>query len=151
MIASGAARRILLIGADAFSTILNPADRTTAAVFGDGAGAVVLRAGEPGEPGAVLGHDLGSDGDLADLITVSAGGTRHPDRDSSDPADRWFAMRGQAVYRHAVIRMTAAARNVMRIVCTPTSQGSAIPSPRRFRSPSPTRRPMASCERGTAC
>jgi len=113
MIAAGTARRVLLIGADTFSTILNPADRATATVFGDGAGAVVLRAGEPGEPGAVLGFDLGSDGDLADLIMVRSGGSRYPDRTTAEEADRWFAMQGQAVYRHAVLRMTASARAAM--------------------------------------
>jgi 3-oxoacyl-[acyl-carrier-protein] synthase III len=110
MIAAGTARGVLLIGADTFSTILDPADRATGAVFGDGAGAVVLRAGDPGEPGAVLGFDLGSDGDLASLITVAAGGP-----DPVHSADRWFAMQGQAVYRHAVTRMTAAARGAMEL------------------------------------
>ena len=111
MIVAGSARRVLLIGADTFSTIVNPEDRAAAAVFGDGAGAVVLRAGEPDEAGAVLGFDLGSDGALADLIMVRAGGSRHPERTVED--DRWFAMRGQAVYRHAVLRMTASARAAM--------------------------------------
>lgn len=44
MITAGVARRALVIGADTFSTILDPVDRTTRAIFGDGAGAVVLRA-----------------------------------------------------------------------------------------------------------
>src|ERR1043165_4083171 len=53
MIASGQASSVLLIGADTYSKILDPADRTTRVVFGDGAGAVVLRAGDPGELGAI--------------------------------------------------------------------------------------------------
>jgi 3-oxoacyl-[acyl-carrier-protein] synthase III len=108
MIAAGTAKRVLLIGADTFSTILDPDDRATATVFGDGGGAVVLRAGEPEEPGAVLGFDLGSDGGLTELITVRGGGSRHP-----ASGERWFTMQGQAVYRQAVIRMTAAARVAM--------------------------------------
>jgi 3-oxoacyl-[acyl-carrier-protein] synthase-3 len=111
MIVAGSVRRVLLIGADTFSTILDPEDRATNAVFGDGGGAVVLRAGEPGEAGAVLGFDLGSDGVLADLIMVRAGGSRYPE--GTVEADRWFAMQGQAVYRHAVLRMTASARAAM--------------------------------------
>lgn len=113
MIAAGTAGRVLLIGADAFSTILDPDDRATAAVFGDGAGAMVLRAGEPGEPGELLGFDLGADGTQEDLITVPAGGSRRPRRDGVDEDDRWFVMRGQAVYRHAVRRMTATAQSVL--------------------------------------
>ncbi|MGW4215267.1 beta-ketoacyl-ACP synthase 3 [Lentzea sp. NPDC004789] len=98
LIAAGTASQVLLIGADTFSSIVDPADRTTAPLFGDGAGAVVLRAGEADEPGALLAVELGSDGALADLITVR---------------DGWFAMQGQAVYRQAVTRMAGAARAVL--------------------------------------
>ncbi|MCG8914481.1 beta-ketoacyl-ACP synthase 3 [Actinokineospora sp. PR83] len=114
LIAGGVAERVLLIGADTFSTILDPDDRSAAALFGDGAGAVVLRAGHVGEPGAVQAFDLGSDGDLADLVMVREGGSRHPGRDpGAERSDRFFAMRGQAVYRHAVARMTESARSVL--------------------------------------
>jgi 3-oxoacyl-[acyl-carrier-protein] synthase III len=65
MISSGAAGRILLIGSDAMSTIVDPEDRSTAVLFGDGAGAVVLDAGE-GESGFV-DHILGADGRGAPL------------------------------------------------------------------------------------
>lgn len=111
MIASGAAEQVLVIGAEAFSTLIDPQDRSSAVVFGDGAGAVVLRAGEPGEPGALGRIVLGSDGSLADLITVRAGGSEqpHPHPDA-DPADRYFSMRGREVFGHAVTRMTESAR-----------------------------------------
>ena len=108
LIAAGIADRVVVIGADAFSLILNPADRTTRAVFGDGAGAVVLRSGNAAEPGALGPFILGSDGSLADLITVPAGGSRQPLRDlKGDEAGRYLTMQGQAVYRHAVSRMTS--------------------------------------------
>lgn len=114
MIAAGTAERVLLVGADTFSTIVNPQDRSTAAVFGDGAGAIVVRAGHPGEHGALHATELGSDGDLAELITVRAGGSRRPDRGAvTDEADLWFSMQGQAVYRHAVRRMAESARSVL--------------------------------------
>lgn len=107
LIAAGTADRVVVIGADTFSVILNPADRTTRAVFGDGAGAVVLRAGDAAERGALGPFVLGSDGSLADLITVPAGGSRRPLRDlKGDEDDRYLIMQGQAVYRHAVSRMT---------------------------------------------
>lgn len=114
LIAAGTAARVLVIGADAFSTILDPDDRTTTAIFGDGAGAVVLRAGTAGEPGALGPFDLGSDGDLADLITIAAGGSRQ--RSGGGPAaegDHYFRMRGKAVFRHAVVRMAGSARTVL--------------------------------------
>ncbi|WP_461296401.1 beta-ketoacyl-ACP synthase III [Streptomyces harbinensis] len=110
VIAAGTAERVLLIGADCFSTIVDPADRTTAAVFGDGAGAVLLRAGEPHEPGAVQAHHLGADGELADLITRRSDGSGRPEPAAGPPADQWFRMQGRPVYRHAVRRIGEAAR-----------------------------------------
>jgi 3-oxoacyl-[acyl-carrier-protein] synthase III len=65
MLSSGTAGRILLIGSDAMSTIVDPEDRSTAVLFGDGAGAVVLDAGQ-GESGFV-DHILGADGRGAPL------------------------------------------------------------------------------------
>lgn len=114
MITAGVVRRALVIGADTFSTLLDPDDRTTRAIFGDGAGAVVLRAGEPDEPGALLGFDLGSDGSGADLITVRAGGSRQ--RASGEPAaegDQWFAMEGRPVFTEAVINMSESSQRLL--------------------------------------
>ncbi|MEU0087031.1 beta-ketoacyl-ACP synthase III [Streptomyces sp. NPDC006274] len=106
LIAAGAAERVLVIGAETYSTILDPADRATSAIFGDGAGAVVLEAGGADEPGALLGFDLGSDGSHADLITVPAGGSRQRSTgEEPDPADFYFRMQGKAVFAHAVKRM----------------------------------------------
>jgi 3-oxoacyl-[acyl-carrier-protein] synthase-3 len=115
LITAGIGDRILLIGADTYSTILNPEDRTTACVFGDGAGAVVLRAGTSDELGAISSFDLGSDGEGADLIMIPAGGSRQrswPDRQVA-PTDQYFAMKGKTVYRNAVLRMTASAQQTM--------------------------------------
>ncbi|MDX3179725.1 ketoacyl-ACP synthase III [Streptomyces sp. ME02-7008A-1] len=111
LITSGVAARVLVIGADVYSRIVDPADRQNAVVFGDGAGAVVLRDGHADEPGALGSFDLGSDGDHEDMITVAAGGSRLP----ADPSrtERHFAMRGKEVYRHALTRMTDSARTVL--------------------------------------
>ncbi|MER6128539.1 beta-ketoacyl-ACP synthase III [Streptomyces sp. NPDC001795] len=111
MIALGAADSVLVVGADAFSTILAPDDRSTRVIFGDGGGAVVLRAGSPSEPGALTGLNLGSDGTLSDLIEVPAGGSRQ--RSTGLPAkteDTYFTMQGQAVYAQAVRRMAESVR-----------------------------------------
>ncbi|HEX9337512.1 MAG TPA: 3-oxoacyl-[acyl-carrier-protein] synthase III C-terminal domain-containing protein, partial [Pseudonocardiaceae bacterium] len=91
----------------AFSTIINPDDRTTAAIFGDGAGAVVLRAGHHAEPGAVGPCVLGSDGEQSGLIRIPAGGARQKTTD--EPTDRYFQMVGRDTYRHAVERTSAVA------------------------------------------
>ncbi|MEU9993455.1 beta-ketoacyl-ACP synthase III [Streptomyces sp. NPDC048045] len=108
LIAAGIADQVLLIAADAFTTIINPEDRTTAVIFADGAGAVVLRAGSPDEPGAIGPLVLGSDGELSHLIEVPAGGSRQRSGDRpAAPEDHYFRMIGRETYRHAVERMTA--------------------------------------------
>lgn len=113
-IRSGGARTVLVIGAETYSAILDPDDRNTSVIFGDGAGAVVLRRGEPEEPGAVVAVDLGSDGDGAGHIMVRAGGSRLPVyAPSVGLADRTLRMNGRQVYGQAVRRMTNSARRVL--------------------------------------
>ena len=74
-ITAGMADTILLIGAEIFSRILDYTDRGTCILFGDGAGAAVVRASEtPGFEGAVLG----ADGSAAEILWMPAGGTRTP-------------------------------------------------------------------------
>ncbi|MBD3003749.1 MULTISPECIES: beta-ketoacyl-ACP synthase 3 [unclassified Streptomyces] len=114
LIAGGIAERVLVIGADVYSTIVDPADRSNAVIFGDGAGAVVVRAGHPGEPGAMGPFDLGSDGTGRDLITVRAGGVEQRlSGRTAQPSDRYFTMSGKPVFRSAVHRMAASARAVL--------------------------------------
>ncbi|MER8221531.1 beta-ketoacyl-ACP synthase III [Streptomyces sp. NPDC094143] len=116
LIASEAADTVLFIGAEAFTTLVNPADRTTAPIFGDGAGAVVLRRGEPGETGALGPFDLGSDGARADLLAIPAGGSRQrsadggPAHDVVPEADWYLRMAGRPLYQQAVERMSRSAR-----------------------------------------
>lgn len=114
LIGIGLADRVLVIGADTFSTIIDPNDRATTVIFGDGAGAVVLRAGHRDEPGVLGPFDLGSDGELADLITIPAGGSRQ--RSVGGPAsssDYYFQMQGKPVFENAVLRMTESARKAL--------------------------------------
>lgn len=108
-IAAGMAERVLLIAAEAFSVLLNPDDRMSLPIFGDGAGAVVLRRGRAGEPGAIGPVVLGSDGDRSELIIVEAGGSRQRSQGPvSDSTSQYFQMRGREVYREAIERMSAA-------------------------------------------
>ncbi|GAA0665334.1 beta-ketoacyl-ACP synthase III [Kitasatospora atroaurantiaca] len=114
LIAAGTADRVLLIAADAFTTIIDPQDRSTAVIFADGAGAVVLRAGNADEPGALGPVVLGSDGELSDLIEVPAGGSRQRSSGREpEPGDEYFKMRGRDIYRHAVERMTSASQQAV--------------------------------------
>ncbi|MEU2506627.1 beta-ketoacyl-ACP synthase III [Streptomyces sp. NPDC007863] len=109
LIAAGTAGSVLVIGAETYSSILDPQDRSTRAIFGDGAGAVVLRAGDPHEAGALGPLVLGSDGTGSEMIKVPSGGARDPIRaETIATADPYFRMSGRQVFRHAVERMTDA-------------------------------------------
>lgn len=112
-VTAGLADSVLVIGAETYSTILDPQDRTTSVIFGDGAGAAVLRSGRTGEPGAFLGFDLGSDGSLKELIVIPDGGSRERTAAASTPGGTYFTMQGKSVFRHAVTRMAASADAVL--------------------------------------
>jgi 3-oxoacyl-[acyl-carrier-protein] synthase-3 len=114
-IRSGLYGTVLLIGAETYSTIVDPTDRNTAVLFGDGAAAVVLERGRSGTPGAVLHTRLGSDGARADLITVPGGGSRAP-RPGPDGPSAFFRMEGKEVYARAVATMTRSARETAEAV-----------------------------------
>jgi 3-oxoacyl-[acyl-carrier-protein] synthase-3 len=114
LIRSAVYSTVLVIAAETYTSIVDPADRETAPIFGDGAAAVLLAPGTPDEPGAVTAVDLGADGSGSPLITVPYGGSRHPHHlPPPDPGARYFHMQGRAVYAHAVRRMTQSASTVL--------------------------------------
>lgn len=86
LLALGSARRVLLIGAETLSRVVDWDDRNTAILFGDGAGAVVLEAVTG--PGELLAHDLGSDGSARHHLYAEVGG--------------FLRMDGREVFRRAV-------------------------------------------------
>jgi 3-oxoacyl-[acyl-carrier-protein] synthase-3 len=109
MLRSGQAKTALVIGAETFSRILDWEDRSTAVLFGDGAGAIVLRAeecaGTPADPG-VLACRLHSDGRHAELLYVDGG-------PSSTGTVGKLRMRGREVFRHAVVNLAAVMGEVL--------------------------------------
>ncbi|WP_428965197.1 beta-ketoacyl-ACP synthase III [Micromonospora fluostatini] len=114
MLASGAYGTGLVIGADAVSTIIDQSDQITAPLFGDGGGAVVIRAGRPGEQGSLTAHLLGSDGDLLDIMKTPAGGSRQRAVGVTVDAEHsYFTMAGRSVYKHAINRMSLASTRVL--------------------------------------
>ncbi|MFV3131851.1 beta-ketoacyl-ACP synthase III [Niveispirillum sp. KHB5.9] len=100
-IKAGQAKTVLVIGAETFSRILDWNDRTTCVLFGDGAGAVVLRAqdgaGNSDDQGILSTH-LHSDGNHHDLLYVDGG-------PSSTQTVGHVRMRGQEVFKHAVVNL----------------------------------------------
>ncbi|MFN2556019.1 MAG: beta-ketoacyl-ACP synthase III [Nitriliruptorales bacterium] len=111
---TGLARPVLLVGAETLTRVIDPSDRQTAVLFGDGAGACVLTACSESVWGSVGPFDLGSDGTQADALVVPAGGARTPATPETVAANRHvLLMRGREVYRHAVTRMSASASSVL--------------------------------------
>jgi 3-oxoacyl-[acyl-carrier-protein] synthase-3 len=98
LIESGRARTVLVCAAEALSRVTDHEDRATAVLFGDGAGAAVVGPADGGHGIGVFAY--GYDDELADLL--------YAERD-----ERKLRMDGQAVYRHAVARMTEAAREAL--------------------------------------
>lgn len=100
-IRSGVYRKVLVIGAETLSRITDPADRNTAIVFADGAGAAVLGETTPGY--GIIGTDMGADGTGGDLLKVPAGGSRLP-ATAATVAGRlhYIQMNGKEVFKFAV-------------------------------------------------
>ncbi|MEM7471443.1 MAG: beta-ketoacyl-ACP synthase III [Pseudomonadota bacterium] len=108
-IASGQASRVLVIGAETFSRIMNWEDRTTCVLFGDGAGAVVLEGQEgtgANTDAGILATDLNSDGRYRDLLYVDGGV-------SSTQTSGVLVMQGKEVFRHAVEKLAETAETAL--------------------------------------
>jgi 3-oxoacyl-[acyl-carrier-protein] synthase III len=111
-IESGQAETVLVAGAEILSRVMNFEDRTTCVLFGDGAGAVVLRRSE--EPG-VLGSVLGADGTAAEILIIPGGGSAQPpSQESLDAKGHTIHMpNGREVFKRAVVEMAKACRQLL--------------------------------------
>ena len=112
-VATGLVNNALVVGAEKLSSIVDWEDRTTCVLFGDGAGAVVLKPAEEGHVG-IVGSVMGSDGSLADLLMTPGGGSRMPfSQEVLDQRQFFLTMGGLEVFKHAVTQMSAAALEVL--------------------------------------
>jgi 3-oxoacyl-[acyl-carrier-protein] synthase-3 len=109
---AGAADRVLIVGAEVLSRVLDLTDRTTCVLFGDGAGAVLL---EPSEEPGVIDSLLALDGSQAELLTIPAGGAAEPTSAESVAGRRHFLrmLDGQSVFKSAVTSMAEASRALL--------------------------------------
>ena len=111
-IATGMYKKVLVIGAETFSKILDWEDRNTCVLFGDGAAAAVL--GEVEEGYGLLGSHLGTDGDLDDILVIPAGGSRTPaSHETVDDRSHFLKMKGPEVFKFAVKAMPMAVEKVL--------------------------------------
>lgn len=107
-ILSGQAKRIMVIGAESFSRLMDWEDRSTCVLFGDGAGAVVLEAGQgqgSNNDRGILSVDLNSDGRHKDILYVDGG--------VSTGQTGYLRMQGKEVFRHAVEKLAQTAEVAM--------------------------------------
>ena len=107
-------KKILVVGVELISRLMNWKDRSTAVLFGDGAGAVVIGEGD-GVKAELLSFDAGTDGQYADILTLETGGTRRPFsmEEAKKDGHHDIVMNGREVFRQAVKRMSSAAANVL--------------------------------------
>ena len=107
-------KKVLVVGVELISRLMNWKDRSTAVLFGDGAGAVVIGEGD-GVKAELLSFDAGTDGQYADILTLETGGTRRPFslEEAKKDGHHDIVMNGREVFRQAVKRMSSAAANVL--------------------------------------
>jgi len=112
-IAGGGAKTVLVVGAETLSRIVNWRDRNTCVLFGDGAGAAVLR--EVPDGYGMLAFRLGAEGSGGPLLCLPAGGSRRPaDRETVEQDLHYVHMNGREVFKFAVRTMEEGTREVTR-------------------------------------
>ena len=113
LIESGMHKKVLVIGADVMSSIIDYTDRTTCVIFGDGAGAVLLEPCEEGEVGLIdYWHEV--DGSGAVALNMPGGGSLHPATAETVAKKMHYVHQdGQTVYKFAVRKMAEAAETVL--------------------------------------
>jgi 3-oxoacyl-[acyl-carrier-protein] synthase-3 len=104
LVMTGTHRKVLVIGADTMSRIIDYTDRATCILFGDGAGAMLVERGEAGE--GFIGHKNEIDGSGGDYLKMPAGGSRLPaTHETIDQRLHYVKQEGQQVFKYAVKKM----------------------------------------------
>jgi 3-oxoacyl-[acyl-carrier-protein] synthase-3 len=113
LVESGAHRKVLVIGADVMSSIIDYTDRATCILFGDGAGAVLIEPCEEGEVGLIdFWHEIDGAGGVS--LNMPAGGSLLPaSHETVDKRQHFVHQDGQAVYKFAVRKMSEAAEGLL--------------------------------------
>jgi 3-oxoacyl-[acyl-carrier-protein] synthase III len=114
-IESGHHSKVLVVGADVMTSILNPEDRTTLILFGDGAGAVLLEpCAEGDEVYGILDYCHEIDGSGGEHLYMPGGGSLHPSsRETVDRKMHYVHQNGQAVFKYAVRKMEELSRSML--------------------------------------
>jgi len=112
LVMAGTHKRVLVIGSDTMSRIIDYQDRSTCILFGDSAGAVLIEPGEPGE--GYIGHLNEVDGSGGDYLKQPAGGSRMPaSRETVEQRLHYVKQEGQQVFRYATRKMFEMSRDLL--------------------------------------
>jgi len=127
LVMSGTHKKVLVIGADTMSRIIDYTDRNTCVLFGDGAGAMLIEPGEPGE--GFIGFLNEIDGSGGDFLKMPAGGSRMPaSPDTVAERLHYVKQEGQQVFKYAVRKMYETCRDLLeRYNLTPDDVTLLIP------------------------
>ena len=111
-IESGSYKKVIVVGCDKMSSIIDYTDRTTCVLFGDGAGAALL---EPNTEGyGIMDYILKSDGNGAEFLKLKAGGSLHPaSHETVDAKEHYIYQDGQPVFKKAVQSMADVSEEIM--------------------------------------
>lgn len=141
MIESGRARRILVVGGDIMSSVVDYRDRSTCILFGDGAGAVLLEAGEADGPG-IVDFELRSDGSGGELLVIPCSGSAMPpDERALAEGQHYVKQAGREVFQHAVRRMAEVCEELLdRLGLGPDDVDLLVPHQANLRIIEPTAR-----------
>jgi 3-oxoacyl-[acyl-carrier-protein] synthase III len=114
LVAGGANKKVLVIGADTMSRIIDYTDRATCVLFGDGAGAMLLEPAEDGEDLGFIDFMGEVDGSGADFLKMPAGGSRMPaSHETVDKRLHFVKQEGQQVFKYAVRKMYETSRDLL--------------------------------------
>src|SRR3984957_3631023 len=114
LVAAGTHRKVLVIGADTMSRILDYTDRSTCVLFGDGAGAVIVETVADGEDAGFIDFMGEIDGSGGDFLKMPAGGSRRPaSHETVDQRMHYVHQEGQQVFKYAVRKMYETCRDLL--------------------------------------
>ncbi len=108
-------KKILVLGAEKLSSIVNWEDRNTCVLFGDGAGAVIIGKSDDADENCIIGSSLGADGNYAEILQMPAGGSRLPaSAETVANKQHYLTMSGGDVFKLAVNAMVRSCKEVMK-------------------------------------
>lgn len=112
---TGLYKHVLVVGVEILSRFINYEDRETCILFGDGAGAMVFSRAEAGQKSEILSTIMQADGNLADLLQLTAGGSKNPiARVNRELGEHWMSMKGREIFKNAVRTMVQTCQDALK-------------------------------------